>query len=744
MLFYKVGPSFTNWWGMLRTSDDGGETWSAARRLPEGILGPIKNKPVQLADGTILCGSSTEPGGWRVHFEWTTDLGQTWTKTEAINDGRSIGAIQPSLLIHPDGKIEALGRSQQGKLWQAWSQDQGETWGEMTLLDVPNPNSGTDAVALKDGRFLLVYNHTPRGRTPLNVAVSKDGVHWEAVLTLENGDGEFSYPAVIQTKDGLVHVTYTWQRKRIRHVVIDPEKLGVNPEEVEKEGRGLSVLRPEDYRHFVEEFNAAVPEDVANAVPNVLAWDWLAREVPFFDCPDVEMVRSYYYRWWVFRRHLKHTPEGWNLSEFILPVNWADKNNAIVAGAGFNVLDGRWLRDPKYTDDLLRFWLQPGADGQLREGFFAYSNFLPWTVYQRFLADGRKSEATALLPGMAAAYTGWEQRRLAPDGLFWQYDVRDGMEESISGSRTERNRRAPLNAYQYGNARATASVARLAGDVAMAQVFNQKAAQLQKLVLALLWDPAAGFFKVRHENGAFSDARELHGFLPWMFGLPGPEEAGAWKEFGDPQGFAAPYGLTTAEQRHPKFAVAYIGHDCQWNGPVWPFASAQTLMAAANVLDDDPPQDALTKADYFRELTTFAHGLRRKLPDGRTIAWIDEDQDPFTGDWIARTIKLKNTADLDRERGAQYNHSSFGDLVVTGLIGLRPREGSKVIINPLVPAGTWDWFCLDGVPYHGRMLTVTWDRDGNRYGMGAGLTVFVDGKKLANKSELCQIEAELP
>ena len=744
MLFYKVGQSFTNWWGMLITSGDGGKTWSTARRLPEGILGPIKNKPVQLLDGTILCGSSTEPGGWRVHFEQTPDLGQTWTKTEPINDGKTIGAIQPSLLIHPGGRIEALGRSQQGTLWQAWSGDQGKSWGEMTLLDVPNPNSGTDAVALKDGRFLLVYNHTPRGRTPLNVAVSADGVHWDAVLTLENGDGEFSYPAVIEAKDGLVHVTYTWQRKRVRHVVIDPAKLVAPSAEIANPTERLSVLHAGEYRHFVEDFNEAVPEDVANAVPNALAWDWMVREAPFFDCPDADFVRSYYYRWWVFRRHLKHTPEGWNMSEFILPVNWADKNNAIVASAGFGVLDGRWLQDSKYTDALLRFWFDPGPDGQPRGGLFAYSNFLPWAAYQRFLADGRKEALVSLLPGMLAEEAGWEQRRLAPDGLFWQYDVRDGMEESISGSRTEKNLRAPLNSYQYGNDRATAATARLAGDASAASRYEQSADKLKGLVQGLLWDTQAGFFKVRHENGALSDARELHGFLPWMFDLPGPEKGTAWREFNDPQGFSAPFGLTTAEQRHPGFAVAYTGHDCQWNGPVWPFATAQTLLAAANVLEDYPPQQAVTKAEYFQAFTTFAHSLRRKLPDGRTVAWIDEDQDPFTGAWIAREIKLRNPLDPDRERGAQYNHSSFADLVVTGLVGLRPDEGKKVVVNPLVPSGTWDWFCLDGLPYHGRTLAVVWDKDGRHYGKGAGLTLLVNGQILAARPDLGRLESDLP
>ena len=229
LLFYKVGPNPAGWWGMLITSEDGGKSWSKPRRLPEGILGPIKNKPVQLPDGAILCPTSTEgSGGWRVHFERTSDFGATWQATPPVNDGKAISAIQPSILVHPDGELQAIGRTRQARLFQIWSTNNGQTWGPMSLTKLPNPNSGTDAVTLKDGRFLLVYNHNPKekGRSPLNVAVSRDGETWQAALVLENEPGpQFSYPAVIQTSDGLVHITYTWKRLRVRHAVVDPAKL---------------------------------------------------------------------------------------------------------------------------------------------------------------------------------------------------------------------------------------------------------------------------------------------------------------------------------------------------------------------------------------------------------------------------------------------------------------------------------------------------------------------------------------
>lgn len=225
LLFYKVGPSPSRWWGMVKESRDHGRTWGEARRLPESILGPIKNKPVQLRDGTLLCPSSTEHAGWRVHLERTPDLGATWQQTPPLNDGRAFGAIQPTILTHPGDVLQILCRSTMGKIVESWSRDGGKTWDELKPIDLPHPDSGIDAVTLRDGRALLVYNHTRKGRSPLNVALSSDGKVWKPVVVLENEPGEYSYPAVIQTSDGLVHITYTWKRQRIKHVVIDPGKL---------------------------------------------------------------------------------------------------------------------------------------------------------------------------------------------------------------------------------------------------------------------------------------------------------------------------------------------------------------------------------------------------------------------------------------------------------------------------------------------------------------------------------------
>lgn len=236
LLFYKVGPTPETWWGMLTESADGGRTWSTPRRLPEGILGPIKNKPVQLANGDILCPVSNEtpekPSKWSVHFERTRDLGKTWERIGPVNDGVAIQAIQPSILFLGGERLLAIGRTRQNRIFEIVSNDAGTTWAPMTLGNLPNPNSGTDAVTLKDGRHLIVYNHVPGEpgkwggkRTPLNVAVSRDGRVWQAALVLEHEPGEYSYPAIIQAGDGKVHILYTWKRQRIRHVVVDPAGL---------------------------------------------------------------------------------------------------------------------------------------------------------------------------------------------------------------------------------------------------------------------------------------------------------------------------------------------------------------------------------------------------------------------------------------------------------------------------------------------------------------------------------------
>lgn len=236
LLFYKIGPNVAGWTGWMMRSRDNGYTWSKREPLPDGFLGPIKNKPVYIG-GTLICPSSSEKDGWKTHFEYTKDAGITWARSADINDGKTISAIQPSILKYKNGNLQVLCRSQNTNINQSWSYDNGITWSAMTATALPNNNSGTDAVSLQDGRQLLVYNHVKppvtasegRGnRTPLNVAVSKDGKHWYAALILEDATiSEYSYPSVIQSKDGMVHIVYTWRREKIKYVKIDPSQLRI-------------------------------------------------------------------------------------------------------------------------------------------------------------------------------------------------------------------------------------------------------------------------------------------------------------------------------------------------------------------------------------------------------------------------------------------------------------------------------------------------------------------------------------
>jgi len=233
-LFYKIGPRPSAWWGMMKRSTDAGKTWSDPEPLPAGFIGPVKNKPVLLDNGTLLCGSSTEGDAWRVHMEKTDTEARHWTKTDALNDGETYQAIQPSILTYRDGSLQILCRSRNAVIVESWSFDGGETWSLLQDAGLPNNNSGFDGVTLADGRQLLVYNHvsTPAGagkgyRTPLNVAVKKGkSKYWYAALILEDSlTGQYSYPSVIQSADGMVHIVYTWRRERIMHVVIDPDKI---------------------------------------------------------------------------------------------------------------------------------------------------------------------------------------------------------------------------------------------------------------------------------------------------------------------------------------------------------------------------------------------------------------------------------------------------------------------------------------------------------------------------------------
>lgn len=482
----------------------------------------------------------------------------------------------------------------------------------------------------------------------------------------------------------------------------------------------MFFLKPDSFAHYVGHFNSMEDENVTNFVSNADSWNWLKKEIPFFECSDREVEEMYYFRWWSFRKHLERSRGGFVFTEFLtrpLPVSSA---------LGHHLMEGRWLLDQNYLDDYVRYWLRDDVN---RQQLHKFSSWLADALYQRYLVVGDKKFITSQLGNLTHDYRQWEQERKLSSGLFWQYDVRDAMEESISGSRTNRNLRPTINSYMFANARAIALIARLAGNGAMAVEFDVKATQLRQLVQEKLWNPDAGFFEVLRDDGKFSNAREEIGFIPWYFELPDKDEKFeiAWNQFADPQGFKAPYGITTAERRHPQFRSHGYGH-CEWDGAVWPFATSQTLGALANV-SRDYKQSLVSARDYFDAFLTYVHSQH---VDGKP--YIGEYLDETTGQWI----------DGKAGRSRYYNHSTFADLVITGVVGLRPRADELVEIFPLVPGDAWNWFCLDGVKYHGHTLTIFWDKDGTRYHRGQGLVVLVDGKEIARGNNLSKLTGKLP
>ena len=494
---------------------------------------------------------------------------------------------------------------------------------------------------------------------------------------------------------------------------------------IQKECDSMFVLDASAFKHHVDYFNTMEPESIVNHISNNQSWAWLRSNIPFFECPDKSFEQIYYFRWWTFRKHLKTTPDGFVFTEFLDKVGHSGKYNTISCALGHHIYEGTWLRDKRYIDEYARFWYT-GHEGGLQPHFHRYSNWGTWALYRRFLVNPDKKFIAGLLDSFLRGYEAWEKEHGLENGLFWQYDVRDGMEESISGSRNVKNARPPLNSYMYANAVAISKVAELAGRKNIATQYAQKAEILKSLMHKLLWDKEAKFFKVRHPNGELAGVREEIGFIPWYFNLPEPGHEQAWLQFLDPKGFKAPMGIMTAERRHPEFRSHGVG-TCEWDGAVWPYATSQTLVGLANVLRNYE-QQYVSKADYFDALVTYARSHTYK---GKP--YIGEYLDEIDGTWLRP----------DSDRSRYYNHSTFCDLVITGLAGLIPRQDDTVVVNPLLPDDAWDWFCLDNVLYHGRLLTILWDRNGDKYGKGKGLHIFIEGKKSTQSDILTRIRCGL-
>lgn len=491
-----------------------------------------------------------------------------------------------------------------------------------------------------------------------------------------------------------------------------------------------NILSTDKLKNFVTEFNASDDEAVVNFVPNAQSFEWLSQNIPLFECPDSVIQKVYYYRWWALRKHLKQTPDGFIFTEFITKVNHAGKHNAVSSALGHHIYEGRWLRNQQYINEYISFWLDVDPKHTVQR-FHGFSSWVDDAVYNRYLVNLDKAFIEKNLLTLEADYRKWEIEKQLPNQLFYQFDVKDAMEESISGGRKEKNIRPTINSYMYGNAKALVAMAKLVQNDTLAQKYDVKATELRKLTIDNLWDEKASFFKVKLEKTkGFSDAREAIGFIPWYFNLPEDKVniAKAWNQLIDTTGFKAPWGLTTAERRHPLFRTHGSGHGCEWDGPLWPYATTQTLKGLSNLLTNYKNHGAMNAQVFYDELHKYAnsHQMNGKL-------YLGEYQDEKNGEWLKG----------DNPRSKFYNHSSFADLIINDLVGLKPRADNILEIKPLIPEKKWDWFCLDNVFYHGKNLIILWDKTGKKYGKGKGFMAFVDGKQIAKAKKLKQLEGSL-
>jgi hypothetical protein len=485
-------------------------------------------------------------------------------------------------------------------------------------------------------------------------------------------------------------------------------------------------------------------------------WDWYKQRIPFFESPDADIDSTYYYRWELVTKHMTYgSPEsGYSFKEFITVPFWSGSYGAISCPSSLQIYELRWLKDRRVTDDFIRYWFHtPGAQPR------SYSNWYGDAVWANYLVNGDKEFVTNTLPDMEAQYEGWMKERWDADHQMFHWSgMHDGMEFTIGSRLTQDpfegadSYRPTLNSYIYGDLTAMARTADLAGNHDKAVQFQAKAEALKGEIQDQLWDPKRNFFigqfrnnetsqdgkypikagTLIYQEGQFAGdphGRELSGYVPWMFNLPdkGKGYEAAWKGAADPDVFLAKYGLYFTEHHDPLFKISDGSNGCWWSGNNWPYADSEVLMAMANVLDNYP-QTVISKEDYFKVFKAYT---QTHLAEAQP--YIAEDQDPDTGRWINN----------DFNHSEHYFHSSYVDLLISGLVGLRPRADDVVEVNPLVP-DKWDYFALDDVAYHGHKLSIIWDRDGTRYHRGKGLTILADGTPIATSATLGHLKGKLP
>jgi len=479
-----------------------------------------------------------------------------------------------------------------------------------------------------------------------------------------------------------------------------------------------AVLRYDDFARYAERFNTMEDENIVTTIPNAASSEWMRANIPLFDCPQENFREMYYYRWWTLRKHIKRTPVGYGMTEFLVQRSYADRYNLIACAVGHHVMESRWLRDTTYLHQILRTWYY-GNEGQAMTKMNKFSSWNPAAVYEMWKVQGDSDFLLGLKPRLEEEYARWECTNRLSSGLYWQGDVQDGMEESISGGRKKQYARPTINSYMYGNAKALAAMNLMTGEADKTARYEQKADTLRNLIEGKLWNTSQQFFETLRGDSS-AQVREAIGYIPWYFNLPeiGSKYDVAWQQLLDEKGFSAPYGLTTAERRHPDFRSHGVGR-CEWDGAVWPFATSQTLTALANYLNRGGKE--IADSIFFQQMERYVESQHHR---GRP--YIGEYLDEKNGAWLMG----------DRERSRYYNHSTFNDLMITGICGLRPQADGSIVVNPLVPQDQWAYFCLDGISYRGHVLTIIWDKDGQRYHQGTGLILMVDGKVVAHRKDL--------
>jgi len=506
---------------------------------------------------------------------------------------------------------------------------------------------------------------------------------------------------------------------------------------------------------YVEAFNRNDNEIYIQHIPNSSSDTFLINNIPHLDIPDKFIEEIYYFRWWTYRKHIKKTTSGFVITEFLPNVSWAGKFNTISCPAAHHIYEGRWLKNPVYINDYINFWLTEAGNNITRYSFWIADASLAF--YALHPSD---SIIQSQLPYFIENFEAWEKLRKDPSqDLFWQFDAWDGMEYSASGQILNGGIpifkmpaiRPSINSYMYGDALAIADLAETISADDVEKKYRNIAVEIKNAVEKKLWNNDLGFFTVLprdyEDTTALIDVRENIGYTPWYFNLPDdkPKYQSAWNKLMDSTGFLAPFGLTTCEQNHPYFAINYTGADCQWNGPVWPYATTITLKGLSNLLKNYAYKADLTKNNFYKLLLQYAKSHKRVTDAGDTINWIDENINPYTGDWISRT-RLKNWENETWsekkggvERGKDYNHSGFCDLVISDLLGVNPARDGTLIVNPLVPED-WDWFYLDNVWFQNNEITLVWDKHGRKYKQGKGLSIYVNGKLHTAKNQLQSIK----